>query len=397
MAIIKRFLSKVIKNGIFYIKTRLVALYAKPKYRKTKVFYIIFSLMGLVLIYMLCSYIYLTYKIYDVLFFNTEELKKIKQIIKIMIQEDEFLYNMLEGLMSLFLLCNIYFYSNVNDNQCNINNIFLSAKGEHKESTLDNSTDKSASSVIGTENSASGSTDINLEEKDKKQQTEHEASSLASKETQLPENKQSEANVPTRLEEETNISTEKTEMSLKKKGKQKAEFVTNPEEPWINQFIRESLEQNTDDDLKKEHHTDDDLKKEQIKYDLEYAKLLQEQENKSFSYYKDKNQHSPTQEENEISLSDTYSDSDSEIVETNTVNSEDSEGTVQKKLRLQQLDLQLQQEKRDRDLAEILQSEEDSKQQDQQEKRDRELAENLQYEQDEQEEIERSRKRRKSE
>jgi len=237
MAIINmnRFLSKDIQKGIILIKNKLVALYAKPKDRKTKILYIIFSLISLVLIYMLYCYIHLIVNIYHVFIFNAEEIKKIKEIIKILIKQDEFLYNMLEGLISFFCLCNIYFSSNINNNECNTNNIFLSAKGEDKESTIDNYTDKSASTVTGTENFASSSTGTNLEEKDKKEQKQSDLE-LASKETEIQpaDSKQSEPNVESSLEEKTSISIEKPEieMSLNKKGKQKADFDTiNPEDP----------------------------------------------------------------------------------------------------------------------------------------------------------------------
>ena len=107
----------------------------------------------------------------------------------------------------------------------NLNNIYLLAKGEHKDSTLDNSADKdkSASPVISTEkeNTASSTTDTTIAEKDKKQENKKSDSELVSKNTEAGDSKQSDPNLPSRFEQDTNISTEKSEIELEPSLKKK--------------------------------------------------------------------------------------------------------------------------------------------------------------------------------
>lgn len=136
------------------------------------------------------------------------------------------------------------------------------------------------------------------------------------------------------------------------KGKGKAKDPTPPASP-----SREDLE-----------------KKAQVAFDRELALELEEEERVAqlklelystsnenehvkdstrpldISYYVEKN------EETEdtggvVPESDSYSDYDSEKFATNTINSNDDEDTVLEKLRLQELDDKLRQEKQDRDLA----------------------------------------------
>lgn len=212
-----------------------------------------------------------------------------------LLQNESFFYEILEGLISLCLFCHIYYNYEQND-ESNYSTTYVMAKGEGKEPISDNSTNKNELIATSTDNSASSSSVNNIEEKKKSHSVE-------------------EANLEPR----------------KNKGKRKADWDSiHSDNPLLN--VIES-----------------DETKKQIDYDYNYAKKLQEE------YWSNKEQ---LREQDYLSEKTQSSDSDdSEIIDTNTINSEDDQEMVEKKLALQQLDLKLQQEKKDRDLAMELQEE----------------------------------------
>lgn len=103
-------------------------------------------------------------------------------------------------------------------------------------------------------------------------------------------------------------------------------------------------------------------KAEQELRDQKFAQFLDDKQDKYEYYVKDIYQYEEEHPE---------STTDSEIVETNTINSNDDEQMKQKKLDLQELDRKLKQEKIDRDLAVKLQEDEDRKEMEEVERKQR--------------------------
>ena len=160
----------------------------------------------------------------------------------------------------------------------------------------------------------------------------------------------------------------------KNKGKAKADFNTPYTEYWGHEVSSEKCKPSviSADEQDKINYAKEQWKKEQIDGDYVLAQLLAEQDSKRNNPQLDE-----VQRENErvrdikrqLKLDETlvkvaenkldsdsenvktYSDTDSDIVDTNTVNSEDDEKTVNKKLRLQELDEKLRMEKIDHDIA----------------------------------------------